>query len=214
MPRLPIFTTLAFASITILAAAQSPAEPTDLTKLRDSWQRAIHQANAPLDKKYEEALAAMKTRFTKEGKLQEALAVDNELKMLASRASSPQATSPAEKVRHKWVMASRSDFESAKKQAATEKKRLPMLKTEDDQKSLMKFYSKAAPKGACWLDARFDEATMKWLWGDGTPITFFNWADKQPVMTKGAGIEFMGADGTWRATSLGRALDTVLDEDK
>lgn len=91
MPRLPILTTFAFASFAVLAAAQAPSEPTDLTKLRESWQRAIQQANAPLDKKYEEALAAMKTRFTKEGKLQEALAVDNELKMLASRASSPQA---------------------------------------------------------------------------------------------------------------------------
>jgi hypothetical protein len=90
MPRLPILTTLAFASLAVLAAAQTPSEPTDLTKLRESWQRAIQQANAPLDKKYEEALAAMKIRFTKDGKLQEALAVDSELKMLASRASSPQ----------------------------------------------------------------------------------------------------------------------------
>lgn len=91
MTRLPTLTTLAFASLTILAAAQNPGEPTDLTKLRESWQRAIQQANAPLDKKYEEALTAMKTRYTKDGKLQEALAVDNELKMLASGASSPQA---------------------------------------------------------------------------------------------------------------------------
>jgi hypothetical protein len=198
----------------ISTTAGASFKPTDLIKLRDSWQRAIHQANAPLDKKYEDALAAMKTRFTKDGKLQEALAVDNELKMLASRASSPQVTSPAEKVRHKWVMASRSDFESAKKQATTEKKRLPMLKTEEDQKSFMKFFSKASPKGAAWLDASYDEATMKWVWGDGTPITFFNWADKQPVMTKGAGIEFLAADGTWRSSGLGRALETVLDDPK
>ena len=80
------FFTIAFTSIGILSSAQEPPDPADLIKLRDSWQRAVQQANAPLDKKYEEALIAMKTRFTKEGKLQEALAVDNELTMLASRA--------------------------------------------------------------------------------------------------------------------------------
>ena len=92
MRKLQVATTitLAFASISVLAMAQSNADPPDLTKLRESWQRAIQQANAPLDKKYEEALVAMKTRFTKDGKLQEALGVDNELKMLATRVSAPR----------------------------------------------------------------------------------------------------------------------------
>lgn len=198
--------TVAFAA---LAAAAFAAEPADLSKLRESWQRAVQQATAPLDKKYVDALSLLKVRYTKEGKLEDALAVDAELKEIASRSSS--AREPGEKVRHKWQMGSRTDFENAKKQAEAANGTLPRLKTEDDQKSFMKFFSKASPKGAAYLDAHFDEASQKWMWGDGTPITYFNWADKQPVMVKGGGIEIFGADGTWRVTSLGRALETVMD---
>lgn len=71
------FITFALAA---LATASFAAEPTDLTKLRESWQRAVQQATAPLDKKYVDALALLKVRYTKEGKLEDALAVDNELK--------------------------------------------------------------------------------------------------------------------------------------
>lgn len=216
MLRLPIFITLVFASLTILASAQTPAEPTDLTKLRDSWQRAIHQANAPLDKKYEEALVAMKTRFTKDGKLQEALAVDNELKMLASRASAKPRTDTAttDRVQHQWSMGSRSDFHTARKLAENEGKRLPMLKTESDQKSFMKFILKTAPSTVIWLDAEFDEVSMKWVWGDGTPIGYANWGAKQPTITKGGVIEIQASDGTWRSTTPGRVIGTVFDDPK
>lgn len=89
MPILPIFTTIVFTSLTILATAQTHVEPTDLTKLRESWQRAVQQATAPLDKKYVDALALLKARYTKEGKLEDALAVDNELKQIASRSAVP-----------------------------------------------------------------------------------------------------------------------------
>jgi hypothetical protein len=105
----------------------------------------------------------IKARFTKEGKLQEALAVDAEIKAMAARQSSISSVTTSERVRHKWVMGSRTDFESAKKQAAADQKHLPMLKTEEDQKSFMKFFGKTAPKGAAWLDARYDEATMRWV---------------------------------------------------
>lgn len=208
------FTSLLLSFVACAAFAQTGSEPTDLTKLRESWQRAVSQATSPLDKKYIEALEVMKARFTKDGKLQEALAVDAEIKAMSARQSSTSPVSSSERVRHKWVMGSRTDFESAKKQAAADQKSLPMLKTEEDQKSFMKFFGKAAPKGAAWLDARYDEAAMRWVWGDGTPITNFNWAEGQPAMTKGAGIEILGSDGTWRSTTLGRALESVLDDPK
>jgi len=56
-------------------------------------QRAVQQATSPLDKKYVDALAILKLRYTREGKLEDALAVDNELKQIASR-SDVAATAP------------------------------------------------------------------------------------------------------------------------
>lgn len=58
-------------------------DPKDLALLRQSWTKAREQATAPIDKKYADALEAMKVRFTKSGDLTSALAVDTELKSLA-----------------------------------------------------------------------------------------------------------------------------------
>lgn len=196
--------------------AQSPAEPSDLADLRKSWQRAVSQATAPLNKKYVDALEQMKVRYTKEGKLQEALAVDNELKLLASREAAPQGadTSTKSRVRHQWSLGSKSDFPNARKLAENEGKRLPMLKTEEDQKSFMQFMSETSPKPVAWLDATFDEVSLKWIWGDGTPVSYTNWADMHPKVTTGGVIEIHGSDGKWRSTTPGRTIDTVLDDPK
>lgn len=74
--------TLLFMALAITLSAQTPAEPVELTSLRQSWQRATKQATGPLDKRYQESLLALKLRLTKEGKLTEALAVESELKKL------------------------------------------------------------------------------------------------------------------------------------
>jgi hypothetical protein len=212
MRQIPILLLVLVASI----QAQSPPEPADLTELRQSWKRAVSQATAPLDRKYADALQQMKTRYTKEGKLHEALTVDNELKLLTSRESTQQGTgtNTSDRVRHQWSLGAKSDFNTARKLAETEGKRLPMLKTEDDQKSFMKFMSTLLPKPVAWLDARFDEASLTWVWGDGTPLTYTNWADKQPNITTGAVIQISGTDGTWGSTTPGRVIDTVLDDPK
>ena len=39
-----------------LSQAPQSAEPAELTRLRESWVRAKEQANAPIDRKYNEAL--------------------------------------------------------------------------------------------------------------------------------------------------------------
>ena len=66
-------------------------EPTDLVQLRENWQRATQQATAPLNKKYGEALRAMKLRYTKEGNLDAAMAVDTEIKKLGGDTPTPPA---------------------------------------------------------------------------------------------------------------------------
>ncbi len=68
------------------------AEPKELSSLRDSWTKVRNQATTPIDKKYGEALEALKLRFTKAGDLASALAIDEELKLLA--ASSEAALAP------------------------------------------------------------------------------------------------------------------------
>jgi hypothetical protein len=70
------------------------AEPPSLTNLRESWQRARQQANAPLDKKYVDALQAMKTQFTKAGDLENAVLIDAEIKSL-KESTSAASVAPA-----------------------------------------------------------------------------------------------------------------------
>ena len=57
-------------------------EPQDLTKLKDSYKLAVERAIEPLEQKYLSELEKLKLRYTKDGKLQEALAVDAEIKAL------------------------------------------------------------------------------------------------------------------------------------
>jgi hypothetical protein len=77
------------ASLPAFGQAANTSEPVDLTKLRESWQRARQQAIAPLDKKYLDALAILKTKFTKAGQLDEALAIDSEIKKLQEVIAQP-----------------------------------------------------------------------------------------------------------------------------
>lgn len=74
---------------TALLEAQDQFEPADLVNLRASWQRAVSEATSPLNKKYLDALNAMKQRYTKDGNLEAALKVDSEIKALSSVAESP-----------------------------------------------------------------------------------------------------------------------------
>lgn len=96
-----------------IAAASLAAEPTDLTKLRESWLRAVQQATTPLDKKYVDALSLLKVRYTKEGKLEDALVVDNELKQIASRSAvapvtpAPSGKEPTKNQAEKVLLASK-----------------------------------------------------------------------------------------------------------
>ncbi len=87
-------------SITAIANqlhAQTPVEPNDLVSLRESWNRARTSAVVPIDKKYEDALVAMKDRYTKQGNLQSAIAVDaaiTRLKGGSTSAAAPAAVPP------------------------------------------------------------------------------------------------------------------------
>lgn len=92
-----LFVTLAFAQ------DARPSDPKELTDLRESWKRARDQATLPIDKKYVDALSAMKMRLTKAGDLSGALAVEAEIKTIFPTASTStsQATAGAETVNTK-----------------------------------------------------------------------------------------------------------------
>lgn len=73
--------------LSLSLAAEEPAEPSELSTLREGWQRATRQATEPLNRKYRDALNAMKLRFTQAGRLDEALAVEREIQALEKAAS-------------------------------------------------------------------------------------------------------------------------------
>ncbi|MBL9114359.1 MAG: hypothetical protein JNJ83_05080 [Verrucomicrobiaceae bacterium] len=70
------------ASLAHFVQAQVPDEPSDLIALRDAWEKARAAALAPVDKKYDDALTVMRERYTKQGNLAAALAVDAAQKKL------------------------------------------------------------------------------------------------------------------------------------
>lgn len=72
--------TIAFAFFTTFLLA---AEPEKLTKLRGSYESAVTKATAPIQKTYTTELEKLKIEFTKAGKLEDALAIDSELKRVA-----------------------------------------------------------------------------------------------------------------------------------
>jgi hypothetical protein len=61
-----------FTLLAGVACAQSPTatEPEDLKRLRDGWQRARQQVDAPLDRKYADALLELMARLVKAGNLE------------------------------------------------------------------------------------------------------------------------------------------------
>lgn len=72
--------------ILLLALALPVAAETDLEKLRAGWKEARERALDPVDRKYLAALKVLKDRLTREGNLEDALKVENEIKTVAGRA--------------------------------------------------------------------------------------------------------------------------------
>jgi hypothetical protein len=79
-----ILALLIFPSV-LTAQDAAKIEPRDLVTLRESWTKARNQATAPIDKKYVEALQAMKLKATKAGDLQAALAFEKEIEALPEK---------------------------------------------------------------------------------------------------------------------------------
>jgi len=71
----------------VFASSLLAAEPEKLVSLRVSYQSAITKATAPIQKTYLAELEKLKSEFTRSGNLEAALAVDTELKTVASAQS-------------------------------------------------------------------------------------------------------------------------------
>lgn len=66
------------ATFIILFAASAAAEelPGELDVLKDAYDREIRRLTEPVNRKYDDALRELKIRYTKAGRLDDALAVD------------------------------------------------------------------------------------------------------------------------------------------
>jgi hypothetical protein len=71
-----------FASLLSAAEPAKTPEPKEITSLRESWMKSRKQATEPVDRKYLEALNAIKLRLTKSGDLPGALATQAEIETL------------------------------------------------------------------------------------------------------------------------------------
>lgn len=174
LPPLPL--ALFVLTLAVTSPAQTPAEPTELTNLRANWERAAKQNTGPVDKKYQETLEALKLRFTKDGKLNEALAADKELQNLAQGSKSTDAQ-PANEPRE--LTAARESWERASRQAAA-----PIDKIYQDSLNSMKLrftkdgklnealvvdkeIQKLAPKTPSRAATAASLNDSEWTWGSG-----------------------------------------------
>ncbi len=83
-------TLVPFCALATPCLGQEPAKaPMELERLREWKEKAIASATDPINQKYVEYLSALRKQFTQLGKLQEALAVDAELKNSQSPKGSP-----------------------------------------------------------------------------------------------------------------------------
>lgn len=89
-----LFALGSLAMATPVPGQDHASEPVELQSLREGWQRAIRQATDPVNRRYRESLEIMRIRFTREGKLDEALAVVAEIKKLEAppKESEPPAS--------------------------------------------------------------------------------------------------------------------------
>lgn len=79
--------TLFSTVLLLLVSSANSADPETLIKLRANYDGAVARALAPLQRTYAAELEKLKVEYTKAGKLEEALAVSDELKKLTSSSS-------------------------------------------------------------------------------------------------------------------------------
>jgi hypothetical protein len=81
--RYPTITfVLLLVSTSSFAEPSSRDEPSEITSLRASWNKARKQATDPVDKRYLDALEAIKVRLTKAGDLNGGLAAQAEIDLV------------------------------------------------------------------------------------------------------------------------------------
>ena len=73
--------------IILLALSTAGAEPDKLLKLRTNFEAAVTRSTAPLQKTYLQELEKLKIEYTRAAKLEDALAVAEEIKKLSPAAS-------------------------------------------------------------------------------------------------------------------------------
>jgi len=91
MPR--ILVVLLLISATTASLAQKPqSEPPELIEAREEYLQAVQRASVPFLASYLKKLEFLKERYTKEGKLDAAIAIDTELKDIEQTKASEQLT--------------------------------------------------------------------------------------------------------------------------
>jgi hypothetical protein len=103
-----------FSTFSSFAQDKPPADPPELAARRDDLNRAVQRATVPLLTNYLRSLDPLKQQFTREGKLDAALAVDNEMRAATEQLKNAQgvangANRPNAELLGTWRVQNESD---------------------------------------------------------------------------------------------------------
>ena len=115
-----ILTLIAYSASALLAFAQNapPIDPPELATMREEHLRSIQRVAIPVLSAYARQLESQKSVFTRQGKLDAALAVDNELKEVTKQLQAANAASARTGATMQLTILSASYGSPAKKRVA------------------------------------------------------------------------------------------------
>ena len=145
-------------ALILFATSLLAAEPDKLTKLRGSYESAMTKATAPIQKTYTTELEKLKIEFTKAGKLEDALAIDGELKRIAELTSQEPSAGTKSKLAT-WIVGTvwRPNETSSKSITFTSQKHFEYLDSADGTKKEAKYTIERGILYLLWTDLPGDK---------------------------------------------------------
>lgn len=168
--------------------ATGGADGSELATRRTRYQKDIQEILTPIQARFVEELEKLQALYTKRGQLESALEIREELNAAKSLSSSSPPKSqvllrPKDSVEHRGkyykIFNTFLSWPEARDKCVELGGQLATVKNADENEFILALASRAS-SDSFWLGATDEASEGNWVWVDGTPVTFTNWAPEQP----------------------------------